>query len=80
MPQSKPHRIVFHLALSLMGLALLNTVAYAQSVKVEGVIKGRSGNTMILQTADSPKVIVLLNVRQCRPEPEIERGPREQRG
>jgi outer membrane protein OmpA-like peptidoglycan-associated protein len=61
MPQSKPHRIVFHLALSLMGLALLSTVAYAQSVKVEGVIKGRSGNTMILQTADSPKVIVLLN-------------------
>jgi outer membrane protein OmpA-like peptidoglycan-associated protein len=44
-----------------MGLALLSTVAYAQSVKVEGVIKGRSGNTMILQTADSPKVIVLLN-------------------
>jgi outer membrane protein OmpA-like peptidoglycan-associated protein len=61
MPQSKPHRIVFHLALSLMGLALLSTGAYAQSVKVEGVIKGRSGNTMILQTADSPKVIVLLN-------------------
>ena len=32
----------------------------AQSLKVEGIIKARNGDTMILQTSDSPKLIVLL--------------------
>lgn len=36
------------------------TTISAQSLKVEGVIKARSGDTMTLQTADSPSVIVLL--------------------
>jgi outer membrane protein OmpA-like peptidoglycan-associated protein len=35
-------------------------VVYAENVKVEGVIKGRSGETLFLQTSDSPKLIVLL--------------------
>ncbi len=39
------------------------TMAFAQTVKVEGLIKGRSGSTIILQTAESPKVIVLLDDR-----------------
>jgi len=43
-----------------MGVAFLGTAVYAQNVKVEGVIKGRSGETLFLQTSDSPKVIVLL--------------------
>lgn len=46
------------LLLSLV--VLLSTVALAQTVKVEGVIKGRSGSQIFLQTADSPKVVVLL--------------------
>jgi len=46
--------------MSFMVLALLSTAAFAQNTKVEGVIKGRSGDTLSLQTADSPKVIVLL--------------------
>jgi len=40
-------------------LALGSTIVSAQT-KLEGVIKGRSGSEIILQTADSPKVIVLL--------------------
>src|SRR5947209_1198544 len=47
--------------LSLAVLASLTTVAFAQSVKVEGIIKARSGNTMTLQTSDSPKLVVVLN-------------------
>jgi outer membrane protein OmpA-like peptidoglycan-associated protein len=34
--------------------------AFAQAVKAQGLIKGRSGATLILQTADSPRLIVLL--------------------
>jgi outer membrane protein OmpA-like peptidoglycan-associated protein len=43
-----------------MGLASLSSAVYAQNIKVEGVIKGRSGDTVFLQTSDSPKLIVLL--------------------
>lgn len=46
----------------LASVALSSIVVCAQT-KVEGVIKGRSGSTIILQTADSPKVIVLLTDR-----------------
>jgi outer membrane protein OmpA-like peptidoglycan-associated protein len=35
-------------------------MALAQSVKVEGLIKARNGDTMILKTKDSPNVTVLL--------------------
>jgi outer membrane protein OmpA-like peptidoglycan-associated protein len=44
----------------LSGAALLSTIALAQSVKVEGVIKARNGDTMILQTSDAPNLAVLL--------------------
>jgi OmpA-OmpF porin, OOP family len=37
-----------------------SVVACAQSVKLQGIIKGRAGSTMTLQTSDSPKVVVLL--------------------
>jgi outer membrane protein OmpA-like peptidoglycan-associated protein len=48
-------------SLLLVLIASLNLVATAQSVKVEGIIKGRSGNTLSLQTSDVPKVVVVLN-------------------
>jgi outer membrane protein OmpA-like peptidoglycan-associated protein len=35
-------------------------MALADSTKIEGVIKGRSGEKIILQTKDAPKVIVVL--------------------
>ena len=43
--------------LSVLAVALS---CFAQSVKVQGLIKGRNGDTMILQTSDSPKLIVVL--------------------
>ena len=43
----------------LVSVVLSVTIASAQT-KLEGMIKGRSGSTIILQTADSPKVIILL--------------------
>jgi outer membrane protein OmpA-like peptidoglycan-associated protein len=46
--------------LLLAVLALTSTVICAQNVKVEGLIKERSGPTMVLQTSDSPKLVVLL--------------------
>ena len=47
-------------ALLVALIALSTTAGFAQSAKVEGIIKGRSGSQVILQTADSPKVVVLL--------------------
>jgi OmpA-OmpF porin, OOP family len=60
MTQGKAQRFAFVVSLSLIVLALLSTVVSAQTAKVEGLIKGRNGDTMILQTSDSPKLIVLL--------------------
>jgi OmpA-OmpF porin, OOP family len=53
-------KIAFVAALSLIGLALFSTAVAAQSVKAEGMIKGRDGDTMILQTSSSPHLVVLL--------------------
>jgi hypothetical protein len=47
--------------LSLIGLAVLSTAVAAQSVKAEGLIKARNGDTMILQTLNAPNLTVLLN-------------------
>jgi len=44
----------------LMALALLSPIVAAQSVKVEGIIKARNGDSMIVQTSNSPDVTVLL--------------------
>src|ERR1700748_764923 len=60
MTQDTPRGVVSVVALLLTGLPLLSRVVYAEDVRVEGVIKGRSGNSLVLQTSDSLKVIVLL--------------------
>jgi len=44
----------------LFVLALCSTLGFAQTVKVEGLIKARHGANMILQTADAPKLTVVL--------------------
>jgi OOP family OmpA-OmpF porin len=49
-------------AVLLLLVVLSGMVVFAQT-KIEGVIKGRSGSTIILQNADSPKIIVLLTDR-----------------
>lgn len=53
-------RISYVATLSVIVLALSTEIA-AQTIKVAGLIKGRSGETMILQTSDVPNLIVLLN-------------------
>jgi OOP family OmpA-OmpF porin len=46
--------------LSLMVVTFLNTALTAQSAKAEGLITGRSGDTMTLRTADASSVVVVL--------------------
>jgi len=41
-------------------IAMLSTTVFADRVKLEGVIKGRDGDNMILQTADNPHMVVEL--------------------
>ena len=50
----------FFVTLSLAMLLSLAGVAAAQSAKAQGLITGRSGDTMTLQTPDSSQVVVLL--------------------
>ena len=58
MTRTKP-RTIFTIFVLVMSVALSTTIVSAQT-KVEGVIKGRDGSKIILQTADLPKLIVLL--------------------
>ena len=60
MAQLSVRRIAPVLTVLLIGLALLCTTVAAQSVKVEGLIKARNGDTMIVNTSGSPDVTVLL--------------------
>src|ERR1035441_4463181 len=53
-------KLAFTVTLSLATLVLSCGVAAAQTAKVEGLITGRSGSTMTLQTSDSPKLVVVL--------------------
>lgn len=46
--------------LLLIVLASLGRIALCETVELKGMIKARSGATMIVQTTDSPSVIVLL--------------------
>jgi OmpA-OmpF porin, OOP family len=59
MSQFNRLRIPFVVTLLLIGFTLLSTTLRAQT-KVEGLIQARSGDTMIMQTSDSPKLVVLL--------------------
>jgi hypothetical protein len=49
-------KFVSTLAISLF-VAVFTASLAAQTVKVEGQIKGRSGNEIILQTSDNPDLI-----------------------
>jgi outer membrane protein OmpA-like peptidoglycan-associated protein len=53
-------RFAYVSILALIVLAFC-TSAFADSIKVEGLIKARNGNTMLVQTAGSTNVTVLLN-------------------
>ncbi len=53
-------RIASAVTMSLATLVLLCGAVAAQTAKVQGLITGRSGATMTLQTQDSSKVVVVL--------------------
>lgn len=60
MTEYKLSRLANVAVLSIIGLTLFSTTVAAQSVKIEGLIQARNGDTMILKTSDSPKLVVLL--------------------
>jgi OOP family OmpA-OmpF porin len=60
MANSKPFKIVLMATRWLMVVALSSALVPAQTVKVEGLIQGRSGDTMTLQKSDSSTLVVLL--------------------
>jgi len=60
MTHSHSLRIIHVVIVLLIGIVLLGPIALAQSIKVEGLIKARNGDTMTLQTADSASLVVLL--------------------
>src|SRR5215469_8784447 len=53
-------RITRIATLGLSSLVLFSTLLAAQTTKTEGLIKARNGDTMILQTSESPSLTVLL--------------------
>jgi len=46
---------------ALLVTLAMSAVAFAQALKVKGVIISRAGNSMTMKTADSPNLVVLLN-------------------
>ena len=54
------YRAVYLLTPLLIAFALLALTVFAQTVKIEGLIKARRGDTMILSTSASPSVPVYL--------------------
>ena len=57
MGRSRNVKCALFVIFSVFALSLLS---FAQTVKVQGLIKGRNGDQMILQTSDSPKLVVVL--------------------
>ena len=60
MNQPNLNKTVRSVLLSALALALFGPVVAAQSVKIEGLIKSRSGDTMIVKSSGSPDVTVQL--------------------
>ena len=60
MTQNKALKVLSVAMLAFVVFAMFSTVSVAQSVKVQGIIKSRSGNTMTMTTSDTPKLVVVL--------------------
>ena len=60
MNQFNSHRIPLITALTFSLIVLFSTSTAGQSTKVEGIIKGRNGDTMIIQSSSAPNLVVLL--------------------
>ena len=53
-------RTIYAATRFLLLVLWLSTIVVAQSIKIEGLIKSRNGDTIILQTSDSSNLTVLL--------------------
>jgi OOP family OmpA-OmpF porin len=62
MKETKFARATFLTTASLATILLLSGTAVAQSTQVKGVINGRNGATMTVQTQDAGNVVVVLTV------------------
>ena len=60
MNQLNVSRMIRVVSILLAGAAFFGTMALAQSTKVEGLIKSRNGDIVILKTSDAAEVAVLL--------------------
>jgi len=60
MYQFNVRRIAYPVTMLVIGLALMSPIAAAQSVKVEGIVKARNGDTMIIKSSGSLDLTVLL--------------------
>lgn len=60
MNQLNVSRTIRVVSILLAGAALFGTMALAQSTKVEGLIKSRNGDIVVLKTSDAAEVAVLL--------------------
>jgi OmpA-OmpF porin, OOP family len=60
MAQFKAVRIAGVASVFLIGITLLSTTLTADTTKVEGLIKGRNGDRIILKTVDAPNLVVVL--------------------
>jgi len=60
MNRSKSFKTIHIIGGLLLQVVLLSAHAVAQSTKIEGVIKARNGDTMVVETVDSTSVIVTL--------------------
>lgn len=56
----KSRKLSSALSIALLGVGLLGTIALAQQTKVKGIIKGRNGDVLILQTDSDPALNVHL--------------------
>jgi OOP family OmpA-OmpF porin len=60
MTRSNLSKIVHVVGLCIISLTLFSTTVAAQTVKIEGLIKSRNGEKVIVQTSDSPSLVVVL--------------------
>jgi OmpA-OmpF porin, OOP family len=61
MNHSRVRSIGIAATLIAAAFVMMTAATFAQSTKLQGIIKSRSGNTMLVQTTDNPKVVVVLN-------------------
>ena len=60
MTQHKAMKVSAVVIVSLAALSICTALLFAQAAKVQGLIKGRNGDQMILQTSNSPQQVVVL--------------------